>query len=220
MSKKRRLLVALALVVVAGVIGGIFFRDKFNVATTHREPTFTFAAASFPDWATAGNIYNPPGTVDAEGNKVPVASIIVSQCKPGSNCSRLVEVCRHGEQCDTLQRLSADGCFVSVAYTPGNSLDPEVMVAERIKRDTNFDGVSAREVGVREAKMMTSSGVKNYRIHLFDIDQAGDEYKRGNAFGYLSLEGGYVEVQSVCQEASQLGETLPALQAIQFNDVS
>lgn len=224
-NKRRKLPIVLAIIgllLVAGVIAGFIFQDKIkgvvsDIQTNSEnqgKPKFVFDTAQFPDWATSGNIWNKSGTVDVTGNEVPVASMNVAQCIAGSHCSKFVEQCRSGKQCDALNRYTIDRCFVSAAYYTDKQIDPDTAVAAKMKRDTSFDGITVQDVGVKALTMNTPEGNKPYQLHYYDIRHGNDTtYKNGNALGYISLSNGYIEIQSTCKEANQLDETLPALEA-------
>ena len=190
------------------------------------KPKFVFDTTIFPDWATAGNVYTNPddSTDDFQGNKddLPISGIIVSQCKAGSNCNTLIDKCKPqdngvSKDCRQLAEYTTDShCFVSLFYNE-RKVDPEQEVARYIAHNESFGSMTITEAGVRNLTMDTPDGMKEYRLHYYDYEsKLGSTIKRGNAIGYVTLTNGHVDVRSVCDQASQLGETVPILSRIQL----
>lgn len=236
-KKTKKKLVALLLsigVIIAVIVVGFIFQDTFKTVATdvktsienQGKPKFVFDTAKFPDWATAGNVYTNPDDVtdDFQGSKddLPISGIIVSQCKTGSNCNTLVGKCKPqdngvSEDCRRLAEYTTDShCFVSLSYYE-RKVDPEQEVAKYIEHNNSFGSMTITEAGVKSLTMDTPDGNKEYTLHYYDYEsKTGDTIKRGNAIGYVALTSGYIDVRSVCTEASQLDETLPILSAIQL----
>jgi len=222
-NKKLPIILSIAgLLLVAGVVGGFVFQGKIKTVAAdiaanienRGKPKFIFDIAKFPDWATAGNVWT--NTEDVAKGSVPITGISIAQCTPGSKCSNLVEKCRSGDQCEKLKQVTADGCSVHLDYWE-QSIDPDTAVADKMKQDTSSGGMAVRGIGMKTLSMATPEGDKEYQLHQYDISHSGgDSYKRGNALGYVSLSNGHIKVQSVCDEANRLDETLPVLNAVRL----
>ena len=217
-------LVVIGLVLALGAAGYFIFHDKIEASATDikadidhsGDPSFAFDNAKFPDWASAGNVWSD--AADGAENDAPIATISVAQCTPNSHCGELVEKCRpnkgKGSACGQLQRDTADGCNIHLSYMK-HSINPDMALADEVKQQTSFnDGTAMREVGVKTVQIDTPEGTKQYQLHEYDVTHGTDTtYKRGDALGFVSLTDGHVEVQIVCNAASQLDETLPVLSA-------
>ncbi len=220
-SKSRKLpiiLTIIGLVLVAGVMSGFVFQDKLKIAVADAKttiansgkPKFIFDTAKFPDWASTGNTWHDTDTI---------AVISVSQCTDGSNCSDFVEDCRahidkSNQSCQKLEQYTADGCMVSAYYLSG-SIAPDTAMKSELKKWSGF-GNTPEKVGVNSLSMRTPEGDKSYQFYQYDTNNTQGGYKRGSAFGFIPLSSGYIEVRSVCREASQLDDTLPLLNAIRL----
>lgn len=217
-------------VLTLAVVAGFVFQNKIKTVLeqnhtsiqTRGEPKFVFNTAKFPDWATAGNVWAyPEDSVNgsAEKGDIPISSISVSQCKPGSNCNRLAEKCNpqrdDSEQCKELAQSTMNThCFV-MAFYRDHIIDSENAVKEYVAHIKSFGDMTIQEAGSRTLTMETPEGNKEYNLHYYDYRQGeSDQIKHGNAIGYVSINTGHVEVRSICSETSQLDETLPVVSAI------
>ncbi len=212
-SKKLSIIITIGLLLVAGIVLGLVFQDKIKADTdtaTSNKPRFVFDAARFPDWASTGNTQQDTDTI---------AVIGATQCTEGSGCSSLVEECRanidkNDQSCQKLEQYTAGGCMVSAHYLSG-TINPDTVVKDELEKWSSF-GNMPEEVGVKSLSMNTPDGDKTYRFYQYDTNNTQGKYKRGSAFGFIPLNSGYIEVRSVCWEASQLENALPILNAIRL----
>lgn len=217
----------IGLLLVIAIVASLIFQDNIKTISNdarlsienHSKPKFAFDTAQFPDWATAGNVY--VGANDTSDNKVEalVSAINISQCDTGSECSELVEKCRphqgEGEYCEQLEQETAHNpCFVLAHYSK-RTIDVGTARSDQLKRLSNL-GTKPTEIGVKTLTMQTQEGERNYALYQLDTNNKDTSYRRGSAFGFITLKNGHVQVQSVCWQASQLDETLPILSAIRL----
>lgn len=207
------IVIIFAAIIIAGI--GFLLQGRIQTVIADIEknfenrgkPTFMVDETKFSGWWTEGNTW--PDTKDFTGSQsekdsVPISSLAIYQCKFESQCEN--------PEKDTL----GGHCFVMLSYQ-NQSIDPEAAVTEKIKYNSSFGNMTIREVGVETLTMNTLKGDVEYQLHEYDYEsKGGNAVLRGNAFGYVSLGDGHIEVQSVCAEASQLGETLPVLQAVRL----
>lgn len=205
------LVIISAVVIIVGI--GFLLQGRIQTVIANIETNlenrgkaaFTVDSAKLSGWWTAGNTW--PNAKDFTGDQsekdnLPVASISIHQCKLASQCE--------DPEKDTL----GGHCFVMLSYQ-NQSINPETAVAEKIKYSGSFGDMTIREVGVKTLTMNTPEGDMEYQLHEYDYEsKGGNAILRGNALGYVSLSDGHIQVQSVCADASQLGETLPVLQAV------
>lgn len=217
-KNRNRIIVAITaatMLLILVLAGGLIFRDRFTkfpgplTVNIESGPRFVFDAEKFPDWISFGNVWD---SSDDEDDESPAAIISATQCTEGSNCSSLIEKCRVGEQCELLERYTADSCFIN-AYYFNRQIDMNTVVVDELEKWTSV-GTSPEEIGVETLNMQTSEGDKQYQLYKYDTHNSG--YRQGSAFGFVPLSEGHVEVRSVCWQADQLDDTLPALNAIRL----
>jgi len=109
-------------------------------------------------------------------------------------------------------------CFVSVEYKTG-TIDVTVELA-RIQAGLADMGYTNSPSTVLTVPLQSSEGHKQYQLHQYDVTGSGSagQIKGGQEYGYLQFQNGYVEVEGHCDTANQLPATIPALQAIKFDD--
>lgn len=224
-------LAIVGLLAALGAIAGFIFQDQIKTASTNiglsienqNKPKFTFNTAEFPDWATVGNVYINPDDITDNGGKskddISISSLNVTQCKADSNCNKLVEKCvphkGGGEDCKKLEQDTNDThCSVS-AYYKKQIINVDTAKDNELKQWHTFT-IEPTEVDVKTLTMSTPEGDKYYKLYQYDTNNQDATYKRGSAFGFISLDSGHVEVRGVCNKASQLDETLPVLSAIRL----
>lgn len=213
-NKKLLIIFSLAGLLLIGGGAAILFQNTIKTAFTATEthsPKFVFASVDFPDWASAGNTGIRPDDGD---DTAPVASIMVSQCTEGSNCSDLVKECRLQNECDALERLTRDGCFIQAGYFD-RSINLDTAISDELQLRSGY-GANPEQTSLQALHMSTPEGNKEYQLYQYDTNNTSGTYRRGSAFGFVPLENGHIKVQSVCWEVSQLGETLPALEALRL----
>ena len=171
---------------------------------------FVYDTAKTPGWWTSGNNYPDPSTADSntpKDAKWPVVDISLHQCKITTKCS------------NPEQDTAGAHCFVSTFYMDG-TIEPDKAIADMVSQNKGW-GTTVTEVGSKTLTMSTPDGDKSYVLHQFDYNTNGGEtIKRGNAQGYIPLGSGYIDIRAVCDEASQLDEATPALNAISLVKVS
>lgn len=64
--------------------------------------------------------------------------------------------------------------------------------------------------------LQASAGLQQYQLHHYTVTGAGT-VEGGQEYGYLPVSSGYLFVQGNCGTASELTTTIPALQALQFD---
>lgn len=202
MEKHIKLILIICALLV-GIIAAIGFSFVWHspAATKHvskeHKPSFSFNKDLAPGWWGGRNNWSnandyTDGQV-AEEN-IPVVDTVVYQGVEGD----------FGE------------CFVRAFYMKG-SVDVEAAVNEKMtgmvkgEKDTS----AVKQVAKTQQTMKTSEGVKEYILHHYDLN-LGDAYK-GNAFGFIPLNSGYIEVRSICKQTERLPGTFVALAAISFN---
>lgn len=231
---KKRLILTLTVIgilLAVGVVAGLIFRDTIKTVATdiqtnienQGKPKFVFDTEKFPDWATNGNVYTDPDSITDYGggdkDNVSVSGINIGQCKTGSSCGRLVEKCDPHDKNNTYCKQLADDtentpCSVSAYYSEKN-IDPSVAVGNELEKWSQF-GTTPTEVSVKTLIMQTFDGEKDYQFYQYDTNNKDATYKRGSAFGFISLNKGHVEVRGVCWRADQLDTTLPILSSVRL----
>lgn len=112
-----------------------------------------------------------------------------------------------------------DGCFVSVEYKKG-TLDATAELQKILDSHKN-SGYTISTDEIVPMSMLTNAGQKEYQLHKYLIDSNGataeSKLMGGNAFGYVALSNGYIEIEGYCNTVEQLTVAIPALQALKFN---
>lgn len=185
---------------IASVAGIIILQDKIKEPSENpSKPSFVLDSAKTPGWWTSGNNWSNANeftdtyTID---KTLPVVSISIHQ---GRNKQDIIN----------------GHCFVMYSYFD-HTVDPKVELEKKKNSMVHGkDAISIKEVGVKSIKMHTSEGVKEYQFHEHELSsEDNEEFMRGMAVGYVLLKSGYIDIQSVCEKADQLDETLPILKAV------
>lgn len=228
-AKNRNLhliLVIVGAILVIGAIAVVAFKGgliKFpgllaGDIENSNKPRFAFNTEEFPDWVTSGNTWHSEPGKDSTS-----ATMVISQCELGSNCSELVDdqlledKCTSTSklQCEKLQQqIDAGVCMVHLYYF-NHTINPDEAIADFLKPIAGFE-VDKHEVGVKTLSMSTPEGNKMYSLHQYNSDNKSGGYKSGVSIGYIPLSSGHVEVQGICDEADQLGEVLPVLSSVRL----
>lgn len=68
--------------------------------------------------------------------------------------------------------------------------------------------------------LQTGTGEQQYQLHQYSVTGTGSAGKPygGHEFGYLQLPKGYIKVQGWCDTTEHLAATIPALQAVKFDE--
>lgn len=231
-KKVRIVVISLSLVLLIGTAVGLIFQDKIKSAASgisatienQGRPKFVFDTVKYPDWATAGNTYNPDDIINdgpANGEDVLVSALSVIQCDIGSSCSKLFNECQpYAEDkpaCKQLAQKTADtNCLVMALYSE-RKVDAAQEVTSYIERTKSYGSLDIEETGTRNLTMNTPDGLKEYALHYYDYKlKGGGTIKHGNAIGYVSLANGNIGIRSICSETDQLDETVPILSGIRL----
>lgn len=208
--QKSKLLVApIALIVVVILSIALWtWQQKSEATSTAQEEApsvkFVYDNAIISGWWTSGNNYPDPSMADSNTPKDaqwPIADISLHQCKSATKCS------------DPEQDTVGAHCFVSTFYKD-DTIEPDRAIADMINKNKGW-GTTVTKVASKTLTMSTPDGDKSYVLHQFDYSTSGGKIiKQGNAQGYIPLDSGYIDIRAVCDEASQLDEATPALNAI------
>ena len=193
-NQKSRLYLGIGLLVLLLVSGvGTYFilTNHRAAAESQRPPLFSFDVPTAPGWYLA-----KLDTSTREGRR----SLLLFDSDPT-------------ERGDTTVTQS---CHVSASLEVGfvDTLQKLSEVTASSNRHTSTP------LGTRAASLQMVTGVKTYELHLYDmtVPEGASPIKAGNAFGYVQAGDYYIELQAVCDTPEQLESTLPALQAIRFDD--
>ncbi|RYF96339.1 MAG: hypothetical protein EOO00_02985 [Chitinophagaceae bacterium] len=201
--KNKKITVFMILMLLSGtVIGCILVRlntqQNSVAAESVSKPFFLFDSDRTSDWWTYGNRW--PDIKEYTGNQttdsdLPIAEMVAYRGK---------------------QREFSDGCFVSTMYNKG-TIDVETAVQKKINNlsENQKDSSVVTSTGTSRLIMQTPEGSKEYTVHRFDVDVPN--IQKGNEFGFIPLDEGYIEVRGVCPTADLLPETESVLSAIKLN---
>lgn len=204
-TNSKKLLVIISAIVVAGALiaGGVLLWNHLKTTSTDSidRPSFTFDTTTALDWWTSGSSWPSDQDVTQyeDSAPLPIVSFLAFEGVKDAN-----------------DRI--DQCFISASYYEGN-VDISFALQEKeygmIKGREN--SVSLSKIGEVLQTIKTSEGGKEYVIHQYDLTPAeGEEYQRGNEFGYVQLENGYIHIFGVCPTADMLGSTISAISALEL----
>lgn len=181
----------LVLILVGGVGTYFMLANNWAAAEPQRPPLFSFDAPAAPGWYQA-----KLDTSTREGRR----SLLLFDRDPT----------KRGDT-TTLQ-----SCHVSASLEVG-FIDTLQKLAEIMASEPGYTSIP---LGTRAASLQMMTGVKTYELHLYNmtVPEGASPIKSGNAFGYVQAGDYYIELQAVCDTPEQLESTLPALQAIRFDD--
>lgn len=114
----------------------------------------------------------------------------------------------------------SDNCFVSYSYYQGQAIDITVKLKEKSQQATQKSSTLSLEATATQT-LHIAVNHKTEDVILYQYNLAGaypGEAMRGIEFGYINTKKGYIEVQGNCMKADQLGNTLPVLQAVAFDE--
>lgn len=215
-ASRRSKLFFIVIVAIAGAVLGVIlwvWHQKPETISATRQQSksvkFVYDDTKVSGWWTYGNNYPDSSAADSNTPKDvqwPIADISIHQCNIATKCTN--------PEKDTV----GAHCFVSTFYMDG-AINPDKAIADMIGQNKKW-GTTVTEIANKTLTMTTPDGNKPYILHEFDYDTNGGEtIKRGNAQGYISLNKGYIDIRAVCDEANQLDEALPALNAIRLSKV-
>lgn len=202
LSENRKIMFAALVLAVSGALISVFVfwqnGRQGSVATESiPKPFFSFDEAKSPGWWSGGNnwqdIHDYTGDQITEA-ELPIADISVLQ---GT-------------------RQTPGNCFVTAFYQKG-VVDIATALKEREDEmiSADEDSSSLKQVGTVQQTILTPDGIKEYTVYQYDMDVP--DVQRGNEFGFIPLDDGYVEVRGVCLTADLLPQTIPTLSAIKLN---
>lgn len=207
---KKRVTIIASIILLTAVVVFVFRNQIWQTYQGSDDPAaFVFDNQEFSEWSSSGSVYNG----EAKGDE-PLLAMSVHQCKEGADCDSLIEKCRAGEECGELEAQTVDGCFIQTYYF-NQTIDTKKAAHEEVESWSSF-GLEPHEVGVETLTMDTSEGAKDYQFYLYDTNNPDKTYRRGSAFGFLALSGGYVKVRAVCWEPEELSRVLTVLATIRL----
>lgn len=108
-------------------------------------------------------------------------------------------------------------CFTSVSYKTG-SVDADNEV-QKTSTSLARDGYTVTSMGSKTLSLQTTNGKQSYKLRQLSVTGQGSagKLKAAQEFGYIQLSNGYVTIEGYCDSTDQLPATIPALQAIKFN---
>jgi hypothetical protein len=114
---------------------------------------------------------------------------------------------------------NAEDCFTSVEYKKGTVDAP----AELQKTQTLLtgEGYMVTPGSIQTLALQTSAGSKQqYQLHQYTVTGTGGagRVEGGQEYGYLQLPNGYVKIEGNCDISEELAATIPALQAVKFDN--
>lgn len=108
-------------------------------------------------------------------------------------------------------------CFIGVEHKAG-----AVEIARELQKITEMrtaDGDVATALPAAQPTIQTKDGAQQYELHQYAVtgaDGGASETYSAQAFGYLPMASGYLEVEAYCDGTEYLPAILPALEAITF----
>jgi hypothetical protein len=113
---------------------------------------------------------------------------------------------------------NAEDCFTSVEYKTGI-----VDVAAELQKTQTIltnGGYTVMPGNIQTLALQTSAGSKQYPLHQYTVTGTGSAGKveGGEEYGYLQLPNGYVKIEGDCDSPEELAATIPALQAVKFDE--
>ena len=192
------ILIALFVLVVAGLLTGYYFSQNKKMVDkpTTNTSTFSFSAAALPEWASGGTNHITADDIKSnqEGSSIPTANTII-HLKDMNDPSN---------------------CFVILSYKTDNK-NPASELDTFNKPATSTTDLSYREIAAKPITMKTSEGDKSYQLHQYSIE--GDpktSMLRATEYGYFSIGDGYMDIRGNCTTTEQLAKTLPVLNSASF----
>ena len=111
---------------------------------------------------------------------------------------------------------NGDSCFTSVQHINGTAdIAAEL---QKLQVSQAGEGGTATPGAVLAATLQTKSGPEQYELHQYTLTNPGMDILHGLELGYLQLPGSYVKIEGHCDTADELSATIPALQAITFDE--
>jgi len=201
MNKTKIISIVAGPLVILIALGLVFVLNSTQllqaVGVSKPTPVLTFDQSKVPEWWAADN-YNSKASTKPENYegsepiyKLPVASMNVFKGKKGEYKT---------------------ACFVLFSYYDYKA-DTEQL--KKNKENEVSASSSMKKVG-EGASMITILG-ETKPVTMVNYELVGPDAEnsmKGMGYGWVSLDDGYVSVNSVCPTASELGDTQSAIKAI------
>ena len=109
-------------------------------------------------------------------------------------------------------------CFVSAEYKTG-TVDIAAVLQEN-QKDLESGGYTSTQSAIIPVTLETNAKAQQYNLHQYSvITPAGtNEAYAAHEFGYIQLSSGYIKIEGYCTDTDNLAATIPALQAIKFDE--
>lgn len=209
MSLKAKLILTIVLVVLisSGAALFMFMRHQGDTKTIASQPVnkshFSFDSTKAEGQWNAQSAYPTENvTKDYMGDPAELPTVSMTIHREGTSNDK------------------ADNCFVSYSYYQGQAIDITAKLKEKSHQATQKSStLSLEATGTQTLHIAVNH--KTEDIILYQYNLAGaypGEAMRGIEFGYTNTKKGYIEVQGNCMKADQLGNTLPVLQAVAFDE--
>lgn len=200
-KKKWRIITIVAAVLALLLAGGyITYSFLSKPANTKNNYQFIFDNTKAHGWWAAANFRPTMDDYTGDQMKEEDLNVVGRTIFQGAN-----------------EQDTSGNCFVMFSY-----FDQQIDVAQKLKEKEksitfNDASLSLNKVSVETLEMSTPEGIKPYQLHNYDIvGNNGSDFMRGTGVGYVTLSDGYLFINSVCKEASQLEGVTPAIQATKF----
>jgi|GEM_PF-1062497 len=207
-SKKKVfvLIGVIAAVAAVAVILAFLFTRVYQIGAS--VPTFTFSSEQAPGWWGAKN-HNAQALFDEETYKgdTPKEKLSVAAINVFHGA---------GEG-----QSAPDNCFVMYSYYTYPLEDKAAAYTDyENAKDNNDPTTTLTTVNSSTQTLATPEGSVSFELRQYDLQMTGDttSYQHGYEIGFVSLQNGYIRVEGVCSEASQLAATLPALSAVKLTN--
>jgi hypothetical protein len=128
---------------------------------------------------------------------------------------------RQGATNETSMTLSSNNrtCFTSIQHKIG--MVDVTAILQKTQAKLAISGYTSAQLATPTVAIQTNLGTQQYKLHQYSVtSQPGTtRVQAGQEFGYILFANGYLEVQGYCNTANELATTLPALQAIKFDEI-
>jgi hypothetical protein len=109
-------------------------------------------------------------------------------------------------------------CFVSAEYKTG-TIDAAAEL-QKIQSSLAGQGYTVTPGSTQTLTLQTAASQQHYELHQSAVTTptGSSKVEGGQEFGYVQLSVGYIKIMGYCDTADELPATIPALQAIKFNE--
>lgn len=110
-------------------------------------------------------------------------------------------------------------CFTSIQHKTG-AIVTDKEQRQKIRERLIADGNTVVAVATPTVTLQTKTGQLSYELQQFNMTPpaGGEKIKSGLESGYIQLSDSYLYIEGNCDTAEQLASTIPALQAIKFDE--